>query len=274
MADTRLITEADIPAAMRLKEAAGWNQTEADWRNVMRLAPDGCFGIDAGGALAATATAVCYGQELAWIGMVLTHPEHRGKGYARALMERALEHLDARGVTWIKLDATDMGRPLYARLEFTDECAIERWGRPEGETPKPFTLPPWRRSEWRELDRAAFGADRSALLEVLAPLGSASIPGEGYGMGRAGTRAAYFGPCVSRTPEAARQLLRWFLAQHPGEAVYWDLLPGNAAAAELAGEFGFAPLRRLMRMARPGHPGAGFIRNDCHTFAIAGFEYG
>jgi hypothetical protein len=93
-------------------------------------------------------------------------------------------------------------------------------------------------------------------------------------MGRAGTRAAYFGPCVSRTPEAARQLLRWFLAQHPGEAVYWDLLPGNAAAAELAGEFGFAPLRRLMRMARPGLPGAGFIRNDCHTFAIAGFEYG
>jgi hypothetical protein len=33
----------DIPAAMRLKGDAGWNQTEADWRPLITASPDGCF---------------------------------------------------------------------------------------------------------------------------------------------------------------------------------------------------------------------------------------
>ena len=31
----RLLFESDIPAAMQLKEAAGWNQTEDDWRRLL-----------------------------------------------------------------------------------------------------------------------------------------------------------------------------------------------------------------------------------------------
>ena len=122
----RVMTAADIPAAMALKEAAGWNQTEADWHNLLRLAPEGCYCIEAGGTVAATTTAVCFGRELAWIGMVLTHPDYRGQGLARRLMEHALAQLDRR-VDWIKLDATDMGRPLYSKLGFQDECPVERW---------------------------------------------------------------------------------------------------------------------------------------------------
>jgi hypothetical protein len=37
----RLLFESDIPAAMRLKEAAGWNQTEDDWRRLLLLEPNG-----------------------------------------------------------------------------------------------------------------------------------------------------------------------------------------------------------------------------------------
>src|ERR1700694_4643986 len=111
---------------MRLKEAAGWNQTPGDWRNVMTLAPDGCFGMDCDGALRATATAVCYGRELAWIGMVLTDPAFRGRGLARNLMEHALDYLRGRGVGWVKLDATDMGHVLYERLGVRGGSGIER----------------------------------------------------------------------------------------------------------------------------------------------------
>ena len=65
MSAIRIITQADISGAMRLKEAAGWNQTEQDWRNLLHLAPDGCFGIDVNGVLAATTTAVwCAGPNL------------------------------------------------------------------------------------------------------------------------------------------------------------------------------------------------------------------
>ena len=80
---------------------------------------------------------------------------------------------------------------------------------------------------------------------------------------------------MARAPETARGLLRWFLARHSGQTVYWDVLPGNAQAKALAEEFGFAPLRRLVRMARPGVRDARpFAHNDGCVFAIAGFEYG
>ena len=50
---------------------------------------------------------------------------------------------------------------------------------------------------------------------------------------------------------------------------------GNAEALRLARDFGFQPLRKLMRMARRGVAGADeFVRDDSLVFAITGFEYG
>lgn len=272
----RGLTRADIPAAMRIKEAAGWNQTETDWHNLLRLAPETCFGLECNGSLAATATAVCYERRLAWIGMVLTDPAHRRRGFARRLMEHAIVALMARQMEWIKLDATEVGAPLYRQLGFEPECGIERWGA----TAVPFPRMPdlsWQ-DRWSALDRQAFGADRSQLLAMLAPLGAATFEGdadEGYAMARPGSQAAYFGPCVSRRAETAGELLAWFLARHPQETVYWDLLPHNTEAVRLARACGFAPLRRLVRMARRGAPGAAPLdHDDSQVFAIAGFEYG
>jgi GNAT superfamily N-acetyltransferase len=272
--DVRLLTSADIPAGMRLKDAAGWNQTVGDWRNVLRLAPEGCFGIDGDGELRATATAVCFGRELAWIGMVLTDSRYRGRGFARRLMEHALESLGERRVGWVKLDATEMGRPLYERLGFRAEGMIERWIKPaggalvRGAPVAPFELDP-------VLDQECFGADRSGLLHLLAGIESASIAGRGFAMGRPGARAAYFGPCVARAADAARDLLAWFLDRHADESVYWDILPANPDAVALAHEFGFERARELVRMALPLAKDIPRPRNcDGLVFATAGFEFG
>jgi len=257
---------------MRLTQAAGWNQTESDWRNLLDLAPDSCFGLECEGALAATTTAVCYGRSLAWIGMVLTDPYYRRCGFARRLLEHVLEVLAGKQVAWIKLDATDMGAPLYRKLGFEDECPIERWSR-AGCAAEPAPAPPW--ADEPRLDQEAFGADRSALLAVLAPSGAASLAGRGYAMTRPGAKAAYFGPCVGRSQETARELLYWCLGRNSRMPVYWDLLPGNTEALELARAFGFEPVRRLVRMSRPGaHGAARLARDDSRVFAIAGFEYG
>src|SRR5437660_4658919 len=104
MTGPRLLRPSDIPECMALKQAAGWNQTEEDWRRVLDLEPEGCFGIDCEGRLAATTTAICYGRRLAWIGMVLTDPGFRGQGLATQLMRHTLEFLDGRGLEWINLD--------------------------------------------------------------------------------------------------------------------------------------------------------------------------
>lgn len=268
----RALTLADIPAAMRIKDAAGWNQTEIDWQNLLRLAPDTALGLECDGTLVATTTAVCYGPRLAWIGMVLTDPAQRRRGFARRLMEHAIAALIARGVAWIKLDATDFGAPLYRELGFADESPVERWqALAAAHAVDSLATSP---AGCAELDRQVFGADRTGLLEMLSRLGVAAIPGEGYAMARPGSRAAYFGPCVSRRPDAVRGLLAWFLAAHAGRLVYWDLLPDNAAAVRLAREFGFEPVRRLVRMVRPGAPGPPLAHDDSRVFAIAGFEYG
>src|SRR3954454_17574772 len=100
---------------MELKQAAGWNQTEDDWLLFLRYDPDGCFGIEVNGRVVASATSMPYGDTLAWMGMVLTLPEYRAKGLARRLTEAAVAYAGARVV---KLDASDMGRPLYESLSF------------------------------------------------------------------------------------------------------------------------------------------------------------
>ena len=262
---------------MQLKDTAGWNQTEQDWLRLLELEPAGCFGIECDGRLAATTMAVCYGDELAWIGMVITLPEFRRRGLGRALMRHTIEFLARRGVRWIKLDATDMGAPLYREFGFETEGTVERWLRP-GSASRRFANPQATLEQFRideKLDREAFGADRAQLLARLAGVESAAIPGQGYAMGRPGSVATYFGPCVATSAGAARGLLEWFLSRHAGEPVFWDLLAENREAVGLAVEYGFERARRLARMALRGTSDAPPLSaNNRQTFAIAGLEYG
>lgn len=255
---------------MRLKDAAGWNQTAEDWRRLIELAPGGCFGIELDGVLVSTTTAVCYGTDLAWIGMVLTSKEYRGRGFARTLMRHALDYIESRGIGCVKLDATDMGRPLYEQLGFVTESPIERWWRAPAPVEAAAAVPCGDID--RALDRLAFGADRWRLVQRLAQVESA-CEHDGFAMLRPGSDATYFGPCVASSPHTARELLELFLRAHSGEPIYWDVLPDNTAALELAARYGFSPGRRLARMAYGRDRDRFSCRNDL-VYAIAGFEFG
>jgi|ERR1700722_11192143 GNAT superfamily N-acetyltransferase len=250
----RLLEPPDVPQARALSQSAGWNQTPEDWALAIEMNPVGCFAMELEGALVATTTTIRYGTDLAWIGMVLTHPEFRGRGYARALMRCALDHLS--DVETIKLDATEMGAPLYQELGFVEECVIERWQGRSNFTP----LEVWQFTD-PSFDKEAFGADRGALLKRLAEIESASLEGA-YAMGR-GNR---FGPCVSRSREAALALAQWYLAGHPSQQLVWDLFPEN----NLAQSLGFEQARILTRMTR----GRKRESNRAIIYACAGFEFG
>ncbi len=266
----RQLVHSDVEAMLRLKDAAGWNQTDDDLVRNMDLSPEGCFAIDCEGRLASTTTVIAYGRELAWIGMVLTDPQFRGRGFARQLFAHALEMLDARGVACSKLDATSMGEPLYRSFGFEVECGIERWVRkPAGESACPtyaHDVP----LELFALDMQVFAADRSALLTSLARHGSIDLGGGQCAMGRPGSKAAYFGPMIALDRQTARRGVEWFLRAHGASDAYWDLFPSNKEAVELAREFGFEPARQLVRMRR-GHAAAPDLSK---MYAIAGFEYG
>ena len=282
----RRMTKDDIPAGMRLKESAGWNQTEQDWVNVLDVEPEGCWVYEVDGVAAGATTAVCYGTDLAWIGMVLVLPEFRRRGIARSLMQHALAFTEARGVGCVKLDATDMGRPLYLDLGFEDEAPIERWatvaesqgsvetpGKTSSGDPPPLTNV----ADIAPLDRQAFGADRAALLGLLADRyrQTWTLPGA-YLMSRPGSNARFLGPCVAKRIEDAERLIRGLLRRYQGEPVFWDLLPDNQEACGLAQALGFEAKRRLVRMARTSGS-CSKLHSEIDQglqYATAGFEYG
>ena len=152
------LTTDDIPAAMRLVEAAGWNQVTTDWQRVIGYQPWGCYKAIIDDRLVGTVTSTSYGQELAWIGMMLVDPELRRQGIGRALMQQVISALQSTRVQTIKLDATPAGRPLYEQLGFVAQFDFQRWRR--ADTPK--TSPPLssmteRLVRHRDLDLAAFG---------------------------------------------------------------------------------------------------------------------
>jgi GNAT superfamily N-acetyltransferase len=269
----RRLVASDIPAAIGLSEEAGWNQTSEDWRMLIELAPQGCLAIEADGQLAATTTLLCYGRRLAWIGMVLTRVSKRGQGFARRLLTQALAQADQMRIETVKLDATDQGRPLYEKMGFRFEQAVERWSRPASSNSSASTrlvdaLPA---GNWRRADRRAFGADRSELLERLSQRSQPSLfIGGSYLLTRSGHHTRYLGPSVCDTPETARALVARALQAEPSQRWSWDLLPNNVAAATIARDLTFTPSRRLQRMVR----GNELRAKEEMIYAIAGFELG
>lgn len=268
----RRLAAPDLPAALELSEQAGWNQTADDWRMLIDLAPTGCLAIEVDGELAATTTLLCYGRRLAWIGMVLTKKCYRGRGFARRLMTEALSLADQKAVETVKLDATDQGRPLYEKMGFRSEQAVERWTRTGTGHTTGTTVPAGERpaESWRMADHRAFGADRSELLERLARRGQPPFVIEGsYCLTRPGRYSHYLGPSVCDAPTTARALIERALATAGHRDCSWDLFPANAAAA-IARDLAFTPTRHLQRMVR----GKDLRADSDSIYAIAGFELG
>jgi GNAT superfamily N-acetyltransferase len=258
----RLLREPDIAIAAELSAQAGWNQTAEDWCMLLRLNPENCFGIDADGRLVSTATLMCYGKQLGWIGMVLTHTAYRRRGFARTLLLHTIARADQLGIESLKLDATDQGQPLYESLGFRAEQPVERWWRPK-QTPGGAAV---QSATLLDHDLHAYGADRSPLLSALTERSKVQASADGFCLSRPGRRANYIGPCISPSAEFARRSMEAFA----GEESYWDLLPQNRPALDLASGLGFTPLRKLIRMVR----GRDLRGREDWIYAIAGFELG
>lgn len=280
----RPMTPADLPFADSVRAAVGWNQTLDDWRRFLAMEPDGCFVAEWEGAPVGTATTTIYGEDLGWIGMVLVHPDFRRRGIGRALLVRCIEHLHARGVRCIKLDATPAGKLVYDGLGFKDEWVLSRWDRsalqPASTVPDPG-LRPWREADAAQIhwfDDAVLGVPRRRLVETLArqsrtALVAESPPGRiaGYGLLRAGSRAVYLGPIAAASEELGLRLIAALAATIRGENVFWDIPDQNLAAVAWARQQGFRLQRSLIRM----YLGPRNVPSDPRkTFALAGPEVG
>lgn len=107
------MTPEDIPAAVRLKDAAGWNQTAFDWERFISTRPQGCFAAESEGRLIGTSATITYEDRLAWIGMVIVDCLS-GNRWAIPL---------------VKAQGFQFSRPLTRMVRGKNDCA----GKPESQ---------------------------------------------------------------------------------------------------------------------------------------------
>jgi len=274
------LTDRHLAGCQALSQSANWNQNEADWRVMLAIGRG--WGLTlADGTLAASTVILPYGGKFAWISMVLVLPEHRRKGYASLLLQRALKENARLGLTSI-LDATPAGHEVYVQEGFQDRWGFRRYSLTSfakdlslGKEVRPIVKTDW--PALLELDLRAFGASRERLLRNLASrLPEAALAVErdgklaGFVLGRDGREARQIGPLVACDAGAANRLLNAAVAG-VRPPVYMDIVDHAPSMQAWALARGFAFQRPFMRMVH----GAGLAPGEQSlVFCPAGPELG
>ena len=269
--DIRVLTVADVCFGMHLRELAGWNQLEADWRRFLAMQPEGCFVAEVDDAPAGTATTTQYGDRFGWVGMVLVLPEKRRRGLGTVLLRHCIEYLEGRGVACVKLDATPLGKKLYDTLGFVDEYYIER---KQVDAAPAVTADSAGISAMQiedidllsRYDAPSFGAPRTQHLSLLLEQmpdgcfvhrdGNGLV--DGYLFTRPGANAYQIGPWAADDDAIGEALLTTALSRLTGSPVFLDVPMTHSGPTEIVTRFGFETQRPLIRMYRGdnAHPGA------------------
>jgi ribosomal protein S18 acetylase RimI-like enzyme len=285
----RRLRPDDLRHCVRLSVDRGWLPEKAKWSLLLEVsevfgidAPDGGDGGDGGdGALAGAVVLTRYGADLASVGMMLVAARYGRMGLGRALMEHLLAEA---GDATVTLFATDLGKPLYDKLGFR---TIRRSAAFTG----PFRADPFRtgpflaepavtaatadNSKMRtrpaaaadmasiiDVDKAAFGADRSRLLRRLPAFAGQLLVLE-TGRSIAGFAAAWqnhtstvIGPVVAPDGAAARRLIGDLAAGIRGQ-VRLDLDPDRPELPAWAVRHGLQPAGLNTVMAYGDRPPPG-----------------
>ncbi|WP_374831306.1 GNAT family N-acetyltransferase [Paenochrobactrum pullorum] len=263
------LSEKDMAQACLLSSQAGWNQTEQDWELFFRHGL--VFGVFATPEqLAASAAIMPYGDDIAWISMVLTKAEWRGQGFGTSLLKHCLQWIEAQNRTAF-LDATPAGEPIYRALGFVPCCKITRW-QGSGKT-LAFATPAKGYAD-AAIDKAnsAFGANRHFLLDNFNKRYPVAISSDASTVCfvRDGRLAWQIGPVIGCNEVKALQSIEILIEQLPG-AVFIDLLDDFANLAQGLVQLGFTKQRPFLRMQKGLHQ---FQQTQYQTLAIAGPEFG
>jgi GNAT superfamily N-acetyltransferase len=255
-AHIRPMTAADLPAGLYLSRQAGWNQIEADWQRFLDLQPDGCFVAEWGGDVVGTTVTSIFAS-VAWVAMVLVEESVRGRGIGKALLTHSLELLDRRQVPTVRLDATQLGRPLYERLGFVEQFQLARYAGTLSPTSDGIETEAAAPKQWEALATLDETVTRTNRRRVLFRL-FAEQPGsvrvvrnrlDGFLAARPGHRAVQVGPCIA-SPEAGPLLFADAWRRYSDRHVFLDIPVANVTATRLAEGQGLTVQRHLTRMCR------------------------
>jgi len=163
----RPMKTADFRSIINLTNEEGWGFGIRDLKRMMTLEPKGCLVAVLHGRPIALTTTISYGKKLAWIGNVVVHRKHRGAGIGISVVQSAIAHVLRLHVKRIGLNSYPENESMYERLGFRTVDGFVRLsisretGKPANENREvPF-------GQIVRLDKRAFGADRTRLLQCL-----------------------------------------------------------------------------------------------------------
>ncbi len=278
----RPMRREDLPRVMQLSLDEGWNQTMNDWKLLFENPANVCI-VAEKDKIAGCATAINYGNNVAWIGMVLVSKLLRGQGAGRMLLENIIARL--KHIPSVKLDATPAGEPLYTKLGFVGEYMIirmtcEKMAYAKKGSLMDRILPVLNRNipEITALDSEVFGTDRSYLLKTLFgnyPSKSFYVAGGGKIdsciLGRDGSRFNYIGPLNASSDDKARGLLSAALGSLGDQPVALDVPEEKEEFIKWLESKGFVRQRKFLRMYLGSNA---FPGNAINRYLIAGPEFG
>lgn len=209
-----------IDGAVALSRQEKWPHRPQDWQMALQLS-SGAVALDEQGRVAGTILVTPYGMDCATINMVIVDRNQRGNGLGRKLMERAFALAGDRP---LRLVATADGMPLYEKLGFgasgtirQHQGEVEDLGSPDGvEIADADDL-----MEIKALDRDAYGADRTALIDALAERGEFAVirkngAVQAYAAIRPFGRGEVIGPVIAENAAEAKALIGFFASSRPG----------------------------------------------------------
>ena len=214
------------------------------------------FVASEGDRVVGTACSVWFGRT-GWLGNVAVEDDVRGQGLGRALSQQSVDRIRQAGAQTVLLTATDLGKPIYERLGFTDEGVSygiwEQRAAPTLACDRSATVQPSGIDDVIRQDTAATGEDRGSYLAPFADRARVLAgPGQdGYRLGLPWGG----GPVITASPAAARPLIVDMIRASPGSRLAFPEV--NAHGGALAVSLGFQLARRVRRM-RLGPPVPGY----------------
>ncbi len=168
----RHMTFSDIEFALACAHEEGWcSETSETFTNFLLYDAEGCFIAEEDHQPIGLCVGTHYGH-WGFLGELIVIKEKRGRGIGRRLLNHTVDYLKNQGSRAIVLDADLLAVSLYESVGFRKVCRSFRFvGKSEGNSSshvRAMQMDDFQKI--KDLDRIAFGADRSFFLERIFDL--------------------------------------------------------------------------------------------------------
>ena len=221
----RLRTE-NIEDIVALSSYIGWDYNREEIETIFKSGI--VYGVwNERKKLIASAAIILYGEALASIGMVIVHPDYKGRGIGKIITDACVKSVSAH--TPIMLIATGEGKPLYEKLGFRAVSYVSKYICNSynvndyciGNEDYIMNYNECDLEEIIKLDEYAFGTNREEFLTKRIMQSEQCIVGKdkeqnalGYGLSVQTPENKIIGPVVAKNDEMAMRIVHHLARDH------------------------------------------------------------